>query len=161
MMKIRRSFLAAALLAGVAAVGIAPAFAEVAPPPANAGAAQTPTHRPMQRMLPGQRVAGQIAYLKAELKITPEQESLWAPVAAAMRENAQALDQAILRARQEKRPLDAVQRISLRETFAKTRSENEARFLASFKPLYAALSPAQQQVANELFAPHHGWHRRA
>jgi periplasmic protein CpxP/Spy len=159
MMNIRKSVLAAALLAGVGAVGIAPAFAEVAPAPANAGAAQA--HRHMQRMLPGQRVAGQIAYLKAELKITPAQESLWSPVAQAMRDNAQALDQAILRARQEKKPLDAVQRISLRESFAKTRSENEARFLASFKPLYAALSPAQQQAANELFAPHHGWHRRA
>jgi periplasmic protein CpxP/Spy len=161
MMNIRTSVLAAALLAGVGAVGIVPAFAEVAPAPANAGATQTPAHRHMQRMLPGQRVAGKIAYLKAELKITPAQESLWAPVAQAMRDNAQALDQAILRARQEKKPLDAVQRISLREDFAKTRSENEARFLASFKPLYAALSPAQQQVANEMFAPHHGWHRRA
>jgi hypothetical protein len=161
MMNIRKSVLAAALLAGVGAVGIAPAFAEVAPAPANAGAAQVPAHRHLQRMLPGQRVAGQIAYLKAELKITPAQESLWSPVAQAMRDNAQALDQAILRARQEKKPLDAVQRIALRESFAKTRSENEARFLASFKPLYAALSPAQQQAANELFAPHHGWHRRA
>ncbi|HUC68113.1 MAG TPA: Spy/CpxP family protein refolding chaperone [Stellaceae bacterium] len=161
MMNIRRTALVAALLAGVGAVGIAPAFAEVAPAPANAGAAQMPAHRHTQRMLPGQRVAGQIAYLKAELKITPAQDSLWTPVAQAMRDNAQALDQAILRARQEKKPLDAVQRISLRESFAKTRSENEARFLASFKPLYAALSPAQQQAANELFAPHHGWHRRA
>jgi LTXXQ motif family protein len=161
MMNIRKSVLAAALLAGVGAVGVAPAFAEVAPAPANAGAAQTPAYRHLQRMLPGQRVAGQIAYLKAELKITPAQESLWSPVAQAMRDNAQALDQAILRARQEKKPLDAVQRISLRESFAKTRSENEARFLESFKPLYAALSPAQQQAANELFAPHHGWHRRA
>jgi len=161
MMNIRRTALVAALLAGVGAVGIAPAFAEVAPAPANAGAGQMPAHRHTQRMLPGQRVAGQIAYLKAELKITPAQDSLWTPVAQAMRDNAQALDQAILRARQEKKPLDAVQRISLRESFAKTRSENEARFLASFKPLYAALSPAQQQAANELFAPHHGWHRRA
>jgi periplasmic protein CpxP/Spy len=161
MRNIRTSVLAAALLAGVGAVGIAPAFAQVAPPAANAGATQTPMHRHLQRMLPGQRVAGQIAYLKAELKITPAQESVWSPVAQAMRDNAQSLDQAILRARQEKKPLDAVQRIALRESFAKTRSENEARFLASFKPLYAALSPAQQQAANELFAPHHGWHRRA
>jgi hypothetical protein len=50
MMRLRTSFLAAALLAGVAAFGVAPAFAQVALPPANAGAAQTPTHRPMHRM---------------------------------------------------------------------------------------------------------------
>lgn len=157
MTRIHSPFLAAALLASVAAVGVSPAFAQASPPPAR----HEIHRRAEQHMLPGQRVAGQVAYLKAELKITPAQESLWAPVAVAMRDNAQALDHTIMNARQQKRPLDALQRVSLRSDFAAVRAQNEARFLAAFKPLYAGLTPAQQQQANELFAPHHGWHHHA
>jgi protein CpxP len=160
-MRVSIPFLAAALLAGVGSVGIIPAFAQTTPP-AAAGAAQPDIHhQARQRMLPGQRVDGKIAFLKAELKITPAQEAQWAPVAAAMRDNAQALDRAITTARQQQRPMDAVQRIALRADFAKVRDDNEARFLAAFKPLYASLSPDQQQAANALFTPHHHWHRHA
>ena len=42
----------------------------------------------MGRMMPGQFVDGRIAFLKAELKITPAQETQWQQVEAAMRENA-------------------------------------------------------------------------
>ena len=52
----------------------------------------------------------------------------------------------------------AVQRLALREQFAKVRAENDAR---AFKPLYASLSPEQQQVANQLVAPRHERHHRA
>ena len=164
-MRVSIPFLAAALLAGVGSVGIAPAFAQTTPP-AAVGAAQPGGHHwARQRMLPGQRVDGKIAFLKAELKITPAQEAQWAPVAAAMRDNAQALDRAIMSARHEQRPMDAIQRIALRADFAKVRDENTTRFLAAFKPLYASLSPEQQQTANALFAMehgwHHGWHRHA
>ncbi len=161
-MRVSIPFLAAALLAGVGSIGIVPAFAQTTPPAAAAGGAQSGVHHwARERMLPGQRVAGKIAFLKAELKITPAQEAQWAPVAAAMRDNAQALDRAITTARHEQRPMDAIRRIALRADFAKVRDENTARFLAAFKPLYAGLSPSQQQVANELFTSHHGWHRRA
>lgn len=156
-MRVRMPFLAAVLLAGVASAGIAPAFAESSAPPA--ATAPTGEHRPMhQRLLPGQRVDGKIAFLKAELKITPAQEATWAPVAAAMRENAQALDHAILTARQAQKPMDAVQRIALRSDFAKVRAENGTRLLAAFKPLYESLSPSQQQIANALFVSHDHWH---
>jgi hypothetical protein len=57
--------------------------------------------------------------------------------------------------------MDAVQRLSQREQFAKVRAESDARLLTAFKPLYASLSPEQQQIANDLVAPHHGWHHRA
>jgi periplasmic protein CpxP/Spy len=160
MIRSSKSFLAAALFAGVAAVGLAPSFAQTAP--ANPGAAQTEArHHPAERMLPGQLVDGRIAFLKTELKITPAQESQWQQVAAAMHDNATALDQAVTIARQSRGPMDAVQRIAMREQFAKIRADNDARLLAAFKPLYAALSPEQQQVANQLVESHHGWHHRA
>ena len=112
-------------------------------------------------MLPGQLVDGRIAFLKAELKIAPAQETQWEQVATAMRENANALDPVISTAREQRGTMDAVQRLTMREQFAKVRAENDARLLTAFKPLYASLSPEQQQIANNLVTPHHGGHHRA
>ena len=162
MMRLRTPFLAAALFTSVAVVGLMPALAQSTPAPANSGAAQSEArHHAMQRMLPGQLVDGRIAFMKAELKITPAQETQWQQVAGAMHENANSLDQAIKTARQDRGSMDAVQRLGLREQFAKVRAENDTRLLAAFKPLYASLSPEQQQVANQLVAPHHERHHRA
>ena len=61
--------------------------------------------------------------------------------------------------------MNAVERMEVRAQFAKIRAENQARLLTAFKPLYASLSPDQQQMANELMSGHggwhHGWHHRA
>jgi len=111
--------------------------------------------------MPGQFVEGRIAFLKAQLKTTPAQEAQWQQVEAAMRENAKTLDQTITTARQNRGNMDAVQRLELREQFAKVRVDNDARLLAAFKPLYASLSPEQQQMANQLVGAHHHWHHRA
>ena len=78
-----------------------------------------------------------------------------------MRENAKTLDQTITTARQNRGDMDAVQRLELREQFAKVRVDNDARLLSAFKPLYASLSPEQQQMANQLVGAHHHWHHRA
>jgi len=159
-MTFRTPILAAALLTSVAALALSPASAQTALPAANSGTAQTQA-RHHARMLPGQLADGRIAFLKAELKITPAQETQWQQMATAMRENANALDQAITNARGQRGTTDAVQRLTLREQFAKVRAENDARLLTVFKPLYAGLSPEQQQIANDLVVPHHGWHHRA
>ena len=162
MIRLRTPFLAAALFTGVAAVGLTPAFAQTAPGPANSTAAPSEAHHHgMGRMMPGKFVDGRIAFLKAELKITPAQETQWQQVDAAMRENAEALDQTITTARQNRTDMDAVQRLELREQFAKVRADNDARLVAAFKPLYASLSAEQQQTANQLVGAHHHWHHRA
>jgi Spy/CpxP family protein refolding chaperone len=162
MIRLRTPFLAAALFTGVAAVGVTPAFAQTAPGPANSAAAPGEArHHAMGRMMPGQFVDGRIAFLKAELKITPAQEPQWQQVAAAMHENAKALDQTITSARQNRADMDAVQRLELREQFAKVRADNDARLVAAFKPLYASLSPEQHQTANQLVGAHHHWQHRA
>jgi periplasmic protein CpxP/Spy len=159
-MSLRTPLLAAALFTSVAALGLGPAFAQTTPAPANSGPSQTqPRHQ--ARMLPGQMVDGRIAFLKAELKIAPAQETQWQDVATAMRQNANALDQAISNAREQRGTMDAIQRLTMREQFAKLRAENDARLLTAFKPLYASLTPEQQQVANELVVLHHGRHHRA
>ena len=159
-MTLRTPLLAAALFTSVAALGLGPALAQTTAAPANSGTSQTQS-RHQARMLPGQMVDGRIAFLKAELKIAPAQETQWQDVATAMRQNANALDQAISNAREQRGTMDAIQRLTMREQFAKVRAENDARLLTAFKPLYASLTPEQQHVANELVVPHHGWHHRA
>jgi len=162
MIRLRTPFLAAALFTGVAAIGLAPALAQTAPAPANSTAAPSEArHHAMERMMPGQFVDGRIAFLKTQLKITPAQEVQWQQVEAAMRENAKTLDQTITTARQNRGNIDAVQRLELRAQFAKVRVDNDARLLAAFEPLYASLSPEQQQMANQLVGAHHHWHHRA
>ena len=72
MIRLRTPFLAAALFTGVAAAGLAPALAQTAPGPVNSTATPSEArHHEMGRMMPGQFVDGRIAFLKAELKITP------------------------------------------------------------------------------------------
>src|SRR5438270_12246743 len=146
-MTFRTPFLAAARLTGVAVVGLGPARAQNPPAPATSEAVQSPMHH-HARMLPSQLVDGRIAFLKAELKITPAQETQWQQVATAMQQNATALDGVIGNARQQSGSMDAVQRLSLREQFAKVRVDNHARLLTAFKPLCAGLSAEPQQMAD-------------
>ena len=167
MTRFRMSLMATTLLAGVAGIGLAPAFAETAPAPANATAPSEMHHHAQARMLPGQMVDGRIAFLKAELKITPAQEAQWQQFAAVMQQNAQSLDQTITTAREHRgaaTAANAVDRMEMRAQFAKVRAENEARLVTAFRPLYASLSPQQQQMANELMSHgggHHRWHHSA
>jgi len=164
MIRLREPILAASLFSGVAAVGLTPALAQTAAAPGESNAATVSSnarHQAAERMMPGQFVEGRIAFLKTELKITPAQESQWQQVAAAMRENAKTFDETVTAVRQNRATTDAVQRLELREQFAKARADNTARLIAAFKPLYTSLSPEQQQMANRLFAEHHHWHHRA
>jgi periplasmic protein CpxP/Spy len=161
MIRLRTPFLAAALFTGVAVIGLAPALAQTAAAPANSTAAPSDArHHAMERMMPGQFVEGHVAFLKAQLKITPAQEAQWQQVEAATRDNAKTLDQTNTTTR-DRGNMDAVQRLELREQFAKVRVDNDTRLLAAFKPLYASLSPGQQQMANQLVGAHHHWHHRA
>jgi periplasmic protein CpxP/Spy len=166
MIKLHTPLLAAALFTGVAAVGLTPALAQTASAPTNASTASSEAHHHARaRMMPGQFVDGRIAFLKTELKITPVQEGQWQKVEAAVRENAKALDQTITTAQQNHIGPNAIQRLELRDQFAKVRSDNDDRFLAAFKPLYASLSPEQQRIADQLIgvgaAHHHRHHHHA
>lgn len=160
MTKLQKPVLAAAFFASVAAIGLTPALAQNPPAPADA-AARAGHHHAKPRMMPGQFIDGRIAFLKAQLKITPAQEGQWQKVEAAMRENAKALDQTIATARQKSGDKNAVERLETRGQFTRVRSENNGRLLAAFKPLYSSLSPDQQKMADQLIgvARHHWGHR--
>jgi LTXXQ motif family protein len=161
-MTYRKPLFAAALFASTAVLGLAPALAQpAAAPPGSVLSQSQEHHHAGPRMMPSQLVDGRIAFLQAELKITPQQEAQWQSVVAAMRQNANALDQVISSARQQRGAMDAVQRLTMREQFDKVRTENDERLLSAFKPLYGSLSPQQQQIANQLLFLHHGWHHHA
>ena len=133
----------------------APAGSAAAP---SADAKAEPAKR-HARYAPGRYIEGRIAFLQAELKITPEQKPLWDKLAAVLRENAKS-DAALfeqMRAERGKKP-DAVTRMNARVKFSEARLANTKKLLEAFAPLYESLSDEQKQVADELFGPR--GHRR-
>ena len=107
-------------------------------------------------LVQGAHVEGHIAFLRAELGITSAQESLWMPVAGAMREDVRNTQEAETRVSQRQRPDNAIEYLENRSFFAALRAQGEARFLAAFRPLYSTLSSQQKQVADELLMPDTG-----
>jgi hypothetical protein len=104
-------------------------------------------------LVQGSHVDGHVAFLKAELAITPAQEALWLPVAAAMREDVKNMQEAESMAVRKHRPESAVEYLENRSAFAALRAQGEARFLTAFRPLYNNLSTHQKQVADGVLIP--------
>lgn len=158
----RLSLPAIALLVGLGGIVAAvPAFAQPVPPGPPAAGPHAPgpwSHGPWQRHQWSAEcfVPGRIAFLKAELKITPQQEAQWIKVADAMRLNAHEIDAA--RAEFRGPPKDAVQALEARSRLTATVAKNNERLLAAFRPLYQSFSPAQKKMADDLMA--HFRHRR-
>lgn len=122
-------------------------------PAAAQGMPGGPARQMPNMMQRASHVEGRIAFLKAELKITPEQESLFAGLATAIRADVQDLEKA-----HQKMTADApmhptaVQLLERRVDLATLRVAAEQRFLTAFRPLYASLSAEQKQTADELLA---------
>jgi len=101
----------------------------------------------------GNHIEGHIAFLKAELGITPAQEVLWSKVAGAMRTDVTEIDNAL-----QQNPvstsdqLNALQHLEERVTFSALRAQSERRFLDVFRPLYESLSTSQKETADDLFS---------
>ena len=124
--------------------------------------------------LPSERAEARLAYLKTALKITDKQQAQWDRFAETLRQQARNADDRIKarRAQREQgvthaRPT-AIERMERRQARLAAGAERLGQMLAAAKPLYAALSPDQQQIADELFAHRghdgfrrHGWHRRS
>ena len=102
----------------------------------------------------GPHVEGHIAFLHAELGITDEQETLWAPVAAAMRQDVENLEEAQDKVAGETHGrLNSLQYLRNRAMFAKLRAQGEERFLKALEPLYQNFSSEQKRAADELLIP--------
>jgi hypothetical protein len=109
--------------------------------------------------LPSERVEARLAYLKTALKITDAQQAQWNSFADTLRKHAREVDQRVQAmraegaARREKgaqpTAIERMERGQARLAAAYTR---QSETLAAAKPLYAALSPEQQKIADDLLA---------
>lgn len=127
-----------------------------------------------QARMPSERIEARLAELKTALGITDAQQSQWNAFADTLRKQARAGDQRMkerMAQRQEgvkPAPLTAIQRLERRQAFLAAASARTSEVLAAAKPLYAALSPEQQKIADDLLAKRggrgghpHGGHRRS
>lgn len=101
----------------------------------------------------GGHTEGRLAYLKAELKITEAQESLWTSYAAAARDNANAMlaHCTTMMSRGGASALSLPDRLDQHEQFMAAQLEAIRTVNKALKPLYAAFSDTQKQTADQLF----------
>ncbi len=105
---------------------------------------------------PTERVEAQLAYLKTALKITSEQEAQWNAFADVRRKQAREATGQMEKFRaqhaegQKRTPPTAIERLERRQAMMAVASTRLTETLAAAKPLYAALSPDQQKIADEV-----------
>ena len=163
--------------ASLAAAAASLSFAQTTPTPDRPQAhrfAQRYQHGQHAFRLPGERIEARIAYLKTALKITAAQQPQWDAFADTLRKRARDMDQRIQARRSQRaqgpkhaKPT-AIDRLQVRQERLAASAARLNETLTVAKPLYAALTPEQQQVADELLAPrrhgmfqHKGRHRAA
>lgn len=156
--------------ASLAAAAAPPVFAQTANPNLEGSQVQRFTHQGHhdQRAfrLPSERIEARLAYLKTAMKITDAQQPQWDAFAATLRKQAREADQRIQGRRSQMAqgrkdtPPTAVERMEFRQARLAAASARLSETLAAAKPLYAALTPEQQKVADELLPPRrHGMFR--
>lgn len=117
------------------------------------GRMMTMMHGGQAMGMPMRHIEGRIAFLKAELKLTPAQEPQWNAFAAAIRAGAksgQGMMHGMMadktKAQTAPAMLDGYERVLV------SRLEAIRAIRAAFTPLYAVLTAEQRKVADELLA---------
>lgn len=154
----RHRFLAGALAIGILGAAAPAVFAQPLPTPKAQQA------EPRQPRSFHARTDGRIAFLKAELKITPAQTAAFDAFAGALRQNAEEMTSQMKRAQEQrasdtvKKPPTALEQLERRAEMAKMQATQSQRYLDTFKPLYAQLSDEQKKTADEILirGRHHG-----
>jgi LTXXQ motif family protein len=104
---------------------------------------------------PFQRIEGQLAFYRAELRITDAQQPQWNAFADAIRASAERLRQVYAQAAQAAgRPVAAPAQLERRIAALSVLTETTRAIAAAMGPLYASLSDEQKRTADELFAEH-------
>ncbi len=109
---------------------------------------------------PTERVEARLAYQRTALKITPQQQTQWERYASFARKQAQDMEQRFAAmgphgSRPASAP-NAIQRLERQQAMLSQASSSMNERIAVQKPLYAALSPEQQKVADQVFNPRRG-----
>jgi hypothetical protein len=99
------------------------------------------------------QIDGRLAYIKAELKITSDQETLWNSYAAAARDSANAMLARCtsVASRRSGASVSLPDRLDQDEQSMTAQLEALRSMNKTLKPLYAALSDTQKQTADQLF----------
>ncbi len=105
-------------------------------------------------MRPLRHVEGQLAFWKAELKITDEQAPLWNAFADAFRSSAAQFRQATTQVPNTAGAVPAPDLLERRVGMLTAELDAMKPVLAAAKPLYAALSDDQKKTADELMSEH-------
>lgn len=106
-------------------------------------------------MQPFRRIEGQLAYFRAELRITDAQAQPWNAFADTVRAQAERLRQATQQAMTgATEPGPAPQQMERRIALLSAHLEAMRAVTAAATPLYAALSEEQRRTADELMAEH-------
>lgn len=149
MNKLVRTVLVSAGFLTATATALAQAPANLEPRPGY-GPGQRAEARAFSR--PTERVEARLAYVKTALKITDAQQSQWDAYAAVVRKNAQDREQWInakrASASERAQHPNAIERLERAQSFHAEMVTRINQLIAVEKPLYAALSPEQQKVAD-------------
>ena len=168
-----KKLIATTLVTAGLAAGIPMALAQTGHPAADAAGAPA-AQRQFERkpaMSMSERVEARLAYIRTALKITAAQQSQWDAYANVRRKQAAATEKSFQerRAQMAQRHADGKRPTAVeRHEFARTRMaagvQRLDELLTVEKPLYAALTPEQQRVADEVLTERggrrHGGHHR-
>jgi protein CpxP len=89
--------------------------------------------------------------LRAQLKITPAEESQWAQVAQTMRDNAAELDAAISKRDTAAGHVTAVEDLNAYAEIVQTHADSIKKLSTAFSELYDSMPDNQKKLADEVF----------
>ncbi|NRP75672.1 hypothetical protein ILFOPFJJ_06595 [Ensifer psoraleae] len=112
----------------------------------------------MAQIMAPEHIEGRIAFLKAELKITPEQEPLWNAFAEVLRANTRGMMDGMMPAqgavgRAGGAAATPLQRVEVGERSLASRLESVRKLKAVLVPLYQSFEGAQKITADKLLVP--------
>ncbi|MDX0524809.1 Spy/CpxP family protein refolding chaperone [Sinorhizobium medicae] len=112
----------------------------------------------MAEMMAPEHIEGRIAFLKTELKISPEQEASWNAFADILRANAGGMQEGMMQMPDAMgtpggAAATPLQRLERRESNLNSRLEGVRKLKAAVAPLYQSLGTEQKQMADKLLLP--------
>lgn len=97
--------------------------------------------------------------LHAKLKITADEETLWATVAGTMRSNTIAIDTAVDKREELLVSATAIDDLNAYAGIAQAHADSVKKLSVSFAPLYAAMPDAQKKIADTVFTQRASKHK--
>jgi protein CpxP len=148
---------AAALLGvGLMAAPLGASAQQSSPPPAQTqmapGSATPSTAKSMATpSTKSSKVEARIKSLHAQLKITPDEETQWAAVADAMRDNAQQMDQLVQQREADRSGRSALDDMKSYQAIVQAHADGMQKLVPAFEALYDKMPSAQQKIADGVF----------